>query len=608
MSRVKFNRHKGGLVLPQLSNSKREKISGLIAKNKVIRKKAQINNDVLKNAKHQLHQQKTYITIVSADEEESNFTCFDQDLTLALSSLTSVQLTSITQPSYNSARIEVQPYLVTKPLNTEWVIYRCEPDELLHISKSLKNLLPGIKRCICITFETSELHQLQTDIINKNFDLCLTTSEFCHDVLTSSGTMIPIVVVDNHNDIKDYAHYILTILGRHDSKTHFLAGKPSQLESLGLRAPICRHDGYGSFAFNMVQELSSREIDFGIFPTWKTQETIAQLTLPATRALDNCSTLSTLVNYSVPTRNDIDFLRNDLAKNGTAISFTMFETNHIPEIMVDGINFCYDSLFTPSDFCTRVFYESGVRVPVYTIGHGINPIEWPYCHREKTAQEEGRPFRFFLYANGFWDILRKNYQLTYDSFIAAFERHQKVELILKVNNSDNLPVNIPFNVKVIDGHLSQEKLVQVLNQVDCLVFASSGEGFGLPPREAMSTGLPVIVANWGALSTLGSVPGLCYPVPVNGLKPARYTLPFLTGENTGEFADVKKEDLVEVMRQVYRDQRKALEVGSFAAKWVRENETTKHVIDRMLKVIQSIKASKSQAFYLKDIDSFTIQN
>jgi len=54
------------------------------------------------------------------------------------------------------------------------------------------------------------------------------------------------------------------------------------------------------------------------------------------------------------------------------------------------------------------------------------------------------------------------------------------------------------------GHLSDKEIVKLYQTVDCLIYPSLFEGFGLPPLEAMTCGCPVITSN---LSSLPEVVG-----------------------------------------------------------------------------------------------------
>lgn len=59
--------------------------------------------------------------------------------------------------------------------------------------------------------------------------------------------------------------------------------------------------------------------------------------------------------------------------------------------------------------------------------------------------------------------------------------------------------------------IAHNKLLTLLRKAHCLLFPSSGEGFGLPPREAMATGIPVILAGFAGLESIARE-DIAYPV------------------------------------------------------------------------------------------------
>ena len=61
------------------------------------------------------------------------------------------------------------------------------------------------------------------------------------------------------------------------------------------------------------------------------------------------------------------------------------------------------------------------------------------------------------------------------------------------------------------GRVSEERLVELYNAADVLLFPSFYEGFGLPPLEAMACGTPVVVSDAPSLAEVVGVAGLAAP-------------------------------------------------------------------------------------------------
>jgi glycosyltransferase involved in cell wall biosynthesis len=113
---------------------------------------------------------------------------------------------------------------------------------------------------------------------------------------------------------------------------------------------------------------------------------------------------------------------------------------------------------------------------------------------------------------------------------------------------------------VIRQDMSEAEMMRLFAWVDAFVFPTRGEGFGLPPREAAATGLPVITTNWAG--TADDLVQWGYPI--------RYTMTTAWQDSPamaevypanpdefpaklrglGEWAEPDVDDLAEVMKHV----------------------------------------------------------
>lgn len=122
--------------------------------------------------------------------------------------------------------------------------------------------------------------------------------------------------------------------------------------------------------------------------------------------------------------------------------------------------------------------------------HGVSP-DWEPKRREVSDKVR------FLYEGG---AARKNPQIVYRAFRAAFGFDNDVELIMKEKYSSDVRdyngqniVGLPSgNVKILTGIYDDETMFELFNSSHCFVSASSGEGYGLPGQQALATGMPVI--------------------------------------------------------------------------------------------------------------------
>jgi alpha-1,3-rhamnosyl/mannosyltransferase len=74
-----------------------------------------------------------------------------------------------------------------------------------------------------------------------------------------------------------------------------------------------------------------------------------------------------------------------------------------------------------------------------------------------------------------------------------------------------------FGAVILTGYLSQHELVQVIAGALAQIYPSLYEGFGLPPLEAMASGVPVIASNTSAIpEVVGDAGILLDPFDVDG--------------------------------------------------------------------------------------------
>jgi glycosyltransferase involved in cell wall biosynthesis len=241
------------------------------------------------------------------------------------------------------------------------------------------------------------------------------------------------------------------------------------------------------------------------------------------------------------------------------IGFTMFESTRLPESSVLALKYCR-AVIVPSEFCANTFQESGVTAPIYIVPLGIDPMR----DRRIERCREDRPYTFLWSGTADW---RKGWDIVYEAFGRKFGADPRVKLILHFRQA--LPPGWSFgdkNVEVIVGNLSNSQIRNLYQRSDCFVFPSRGEGWGLPPRQAAATGLPVIATDWGGLDDIDRW-GL--PLPVQSLAPAR----FGGWTDIGEWAQPDVDALVGWMEWCFTHPERAAVVGCDASRWLSQNQT-----------------------------------
>lgn len=170
------------------------------------------------------------------------------------------------------------------------------------------------------------------------------------------------------------------------------------------------------------------------------------------------------------------------------------ETDRIPPAWVSCIN-TFDLAVVPSQYCRRSLIDSGVRVPVAVVRHGLEP-----CYRPTRQQQRSSPFVFYNVVNSQMPG-RKGLAPLLRAFRRAFADRSDVILRLRLQNSfpvrecfaaakvsmDDVQVEIASEID-----LPAEEFAAHYSEVHCTVHPSLSEGFGLIPFQSIACETPVI--------------------------------------------------------------------------------------------------------------------
>lgn len=279
---------------------------------------------------------------------------------------------------------------------------------------------------------------------------------------------------------------------------------------------------------------------------------------------------------------------NSLFPDQFRVGYTMFETDKLPDghtpwtgdydSPAEAINTNLDLLLTPSQFCVDVFKKAGVTVPIEVIPNGVNPRQLSYIERPKR-----KTFTFLMLATL---TLRKNPGSVISAFSALFRDNPDVKLVLKTQSGTlgHMQFNKDMgNIEVIDKTATMAEIKQLYADADCFVFPSRGEGFGMPPLEAMATGLPTIVADNTGMREYAN-DKYNYVIEKNTLVPAeRY--PKSWGD-VGNWFEPDYQELKDLMWHVYTHQDEARAKGKLAAEWIAEEWNYDEIADKIVMAIQ----------------------
>lgn len=222
------------------------------------------------------------------------------------------------------------------------------------------------------------------------------------------------------------------------------------------------------------------------------------------------------------------------------IGFTPWESTKFPnETWTQRMN-AMDVIWAPTPWVKYIFEENGVKVPVIVAQEGLDSENVTLTKRTVDG-----PFTFVHVGE---PAVRKGGGLVLEAFKKVFSRKKDVRLVIKALKESGLRTTMKS--VTIDTELLPVSGVNKLYQNShCLVYPSSGEGFGRIPLEAMGSGLPTILTPYSGMQVFSEF----------GIELGYKIGPTGDSFNRGEWAHPNFEDICEKMLYVYQNYDKVAE-------------------------------------------------
>lgn len=339
---------------------------------------------------------------------------------------------------------------------------------------------------------------------------------------------------------------------------------PYKGKKITIYGPFSLRDGYGNAVVNFSKELIELGVDVRIVPQVKNcDDDVAPAILKRKGEPrgDNCEIVLMPPHFI------------NLFRSKKRVLFTMYEHDKLTKNWVTLCN-QVDLNIVPCTWCKEVWQENGIEAPTEIVPLGLDVESWPYLIRPKRDS-----FTFLMVGTL---LRRKNPSTLIQAFLEEF-KEPNAKLIIK--SLEHLPITFHGEdprVQIINESYSQEKLISLYRQADCFVYPSSGEGFGLPPLEAMSTGLPVIFTNATGMRDFAR-PGFNFPLPI---AITETIVTSVGNEGTVPIPCVKT--LKHFMRFCYENRDYVNGMGYHASNWVQETFTWKKATLKLLQVLDGL--------------------
>lgn len=163
------------------------------------------------------------------------------------------------------------------------------------------------------------------------------------------------------------------------------------------------------------------------------------------------------------------------------IGYHPWESTKLKPGWVKIMNQC-DEIWTPSPLIAEWYRADGITVPIYVYEHGVDHVWTP---KKRKIEDKFK----FLHVG--LEAARKGGTETMRAFRAAFPDNNDVELNMKTIQ-DGWEIDRIGRANIINKRLKLPELIELFHENHVFVYPSYGEGFGLNPLQAMSTGMPTI--------------------------------------------------------------------------------------------------------------------
>jgi len=238
----------------------------------------------------------------------------------------------------------------------------------------------------------------------------------------------------------------------------------------------------------------------------------------------------------------------EVGPDSIKIAYSMWESSRIPTEWVILLNREFDAVCVPSSFLVEVYHSSGVEIPIFVLPLGRDFASLAQRPLKQKAEDP------FIFGNLSACSFRKNHFLLVRAFEQAFGNRKDV--LLRINSrygeksaieelTKYLGEQELENVIFTQFALDHQNYLEELQNIDCYVSPSKGEGFSIQPREAMALGIPVICTNnTGQIEICESE--LVSSIDTNVLEAALYPWGYYYGKNSTCTVDELANALVEM--------------------------------------------------------------
>ena len=342
-------------------------------------------------------------------------------------------------------------------------------------------------------------------------------------------------------------------------------------------SPFSLADGYATAAENMVLALVRQGVHVHAAACWFAS--MYGLQMDTVKMLQTPHPAPMKVGICMATAGEFRKLPTPYK-----IGLTMYETDNPLENLPEWRHDCsvLDMLIVPSEHSKQIFGKF-VKAPIKVVPLAVNP----FYYQAKRKRVTSRPFTFGLHGTL---TGRKAPLELMDAFKKAFPTEQDVRLQLKtrlgiMGFGQQTQITQPADrrIQIINQNWLHTRMRGWLTDtVDVYVFPSKGEGFGMPPREAMACGCPVMFTNHTGMVDFADE-RYNWPIPV-------------AKEEESPLGGIWRipdwDYVIETMRWMYHNRQAAYDKAHKGALWFIENHGADAAAKKLITILEQVEPDK----------------
>jgi glycosyltransferase involved in cell wall biosynthesis len=181
--------------------------------------------------------------------------------------------------------------------------------------------------------------------------------------------------------------------------------------------------------------------------------------------------------------------------------------------------------------------------------------------------------------------MRKNAQDAMMSWHRVLGDDDRYELVIKCRDNPMWLTNCTQpGVTIVRGEQSADDYQALMNRAAVFMFPSRGEGFGLPPREAVLMGIPTIATQWLGLWDVNQ---WGFPVSVLEMWPSQFDGKLNANAADSLWVNISRQHLDAQLRWIINNYEAALEHTWKGREYLLANFTWKRTAADILDILDA---------------------